>query len=351
MRRRILRILGLTTAAMFIAASFARAQEERANPAATLGLPAIPKFESSAELAAPVDTPKSDIETSPNTGLPRLPQFNHGGNIGMAELAVDSGEYIDPRYVVNSQHPDDPGIFEMFRTDTGDQLHRLLRDYKNFYLSENLLYVGVAVGIAAPLANTDADQRIRNWYQRGAGQSNAANSAADFFKLFGLYDATIPIYMTFAMSEYLFPECAPINTLGDFSWRSLRALAVGAPTVGILQYGLGSGLPDGGDSHWHPGRASQGVSSQSFAGAIPFLTAASMCDNPVWQTLFVAGSFGPAWSHIQLDDHYFSQVLLGWSIAYLSVQSVNLTECQSRNMRIVPVDIPKGVGLGVEIQY
>jgi hypothetical protein len=284
--------------------------------------------------------------------MPRLEQFKDGGNIGMVQLAFDSGQYMDPRYLANSEHPDDPGIWEMMTTDTGVQLHRLVRDYKDFYWSDNLLCVGVAIAIAAPLANTNADQAIRNWYQRGAGQSNVANSTADVFRAFGAYQYAVPVYVTFAFSEYLFPECGPLNTLGDFSWRSLRAMAVGAPTVGVLQYGLGSGRPDNAnDSYWHPFRAHDGVSGHAFVGAIPFLTASSMTDNPVLEALLIAGSFGPAWSRIQTDDHYLSQVLLGWSIAYLSVQSVNLTECQSRNMRIVPVEIPKGVGIGVEVKY
>jgi hypothetical protein len=352
MGRRFFRILGLTTAAMFIAASLARAQQDRAYPPASLGLPVVPKFEAPEAAPAPTDAPKPEIAVSPNTGMPRLEQFKDGGNIGMAALAFDSGEYMDPRYIVNSQRPDDPGIWEMFRDDTGEQLHRLVRDYENFYLSENLLYVGVAVAIAAPLANTNADQAIRNWYQRGAGQANAANSTAEVFRAFGDYQYAIPVYATLAFGEYLFPECAAVNTLGDFGWRSLRAMAVGAPTFAILEFGLGSARPDNAnDSYWHPFRAHDAVSGHAFVGAIPFLTGASMTDNPFLQTLLFAGSFGPAWSRIQTDDHYLSQVLLGWSIAYLSVQSVNLTECQARNMRIVPVDIPKGVGLGVEVKY
>jgi hypothetical protein len=118
--------------------------------------------------------------------------------------------------------------------------------------------------------------------------------------------------------------------------------------VGILQVGLGSDRPFADDSRWHPFRHNHGVSGHAFVGAVPFLTAASMTDSYVLKALLVAGSFGPAWSRIHTDDHYFSQVFLGWAIAYLSVQSVNQTESR---FRIVPCEMPRGVGMGVQIQF
>jgi membrane-associated phospholipid phosphatase len=159
------------------------------------------------------------------------------------------------------------------------------------------------------------------------------------------------VYFALSISEHIFPDSPAFGTIGEFGNRSLRALAVGAPTVGVLQIGLGSGRPYTNDSHWHPFEHSNGVSGHAFVGAVPFLTAASMTDSVILKGLLVAGSFGPAWSRIQHDDHYFSQVLLGWAIAYLSVESVNLTEAQARHVRIVPVDLPQGVGLGVQIDY
>ena len=76
-----------------------------------------------------------------------------------------------------------------------------------------------------------------------------------------------------------------------------------------------------------------------------------MTDSRVLQAVLVAGSLAPAWSRIHTDDHYFSQVLLGWTIAYLSVQAINQTENDQSRFRIVPCDIPNGVGMGVHITY
>jgi PAP2 superfamily len=350
MGRRAIRNLTLAAMALLATTSCAHAQQgARVLPDLFAPL-AVPQAE-------PViaNNPKAFLEppeVSPNTGMPRFDTEQEGGNIGMVHLAIESGQWIDPRYIENSQHPDDLGIWERLCTGYGDQTHRLVQDYKNFYLSENILCVGAAILIAAPLANTHADQGIRDWYQRGAGngRSPGADHTADVFKQFGEWKYTIPAYFVLSASGFIWDDCPALATAGEFGNRSLRALAVGAPTVGILQYGLGSDRPYTDDSsRWQPFKANHGVSGHAFVGAVPFLTAASMTDSYALKTLLVVGSFGPAWSRIHTDDHYFSQVLLGWSIAYLSVQSVNQTE--DSHFRIVPVDIPSGVGMGVEVRY
>jgi PAP2 superfamily len=297
--------------------------------------------------------PNADVRISPNTGMARLGPPQEPRMISLVDVALKSSAYMDPRYVANSLHPDDPGLWERMHVHCGDQIHRLVNDYKNFYLSENLVDVGIAVAVAAPIANTHADQGIRDWYQRGAGngQSRGADETAKVFKQFGEYKYAIPAYVAFSFSGNLFSDSPVMAAVGEFGDRSLRALAVGAPAVGILQIGLGSDRPFTQDSHWHPFRSSHGASGHAFVGAVPFLTAAAMTENRALQALFFAGSFGTAWSRIHTDDHYFSQVLLGWSIAYLSVQSVNQTEFQYSRFHIVPVDIPKGVGMGVQVQY
>ena len=292
-------------------------------------------------------------EISVNTGMPKLAAVQEGGNIGIVHLAIESSQYIDPRYVANSQHPDDLGPWEGMGKYYVGQLHGLVQDYKNFYLTENMLCLGAAVAIAAPLANTRADQEIRNWYQRGAGNGRypGADQTANVFNQIGNYYYVVPVLAVCSLTGYCWDDTPALAAVGDFGNRSLRALAIGAPTVGVLQYGLGSGRPDDPpDSRWQPFQSNHGVSGNAFVGAVPFLTAASMTDSIALKSLFVVGSFGPAWSRIHTDDHYFSQVLLGWSIAYLSVQSVNQTEADSR-FRIVPADIPKGVGVGVQVQY
>lgn len=347
-----LRCLGFAVAALIAFAPCVRAQQGmRVLPDFSLP-PPFPQVEPQPSAAdAPAEFKAGEI--SANTGMPKFDATQEGGNVGNVHLAIESSQYIDPRYIENSQYPDDPGLWERAGKYYGDQFHRLVQDYKNFYLTENLLYVGVAVAVAAPLANTNADQAIRNWYQNGASNGHAPflGRTAHIFNQVGNYEYTVPVYIVCSLTGFCWDDTPALAAVGDFGNRTLRALAVGAPTVGVLQFGLGSGQPaDQPDSRWQPLHSSHGVSGSAFVGAVPFLTAASITDNVALETLFVVGSFGPAWSSIHSDDHYLSQVLLGWSIAYLAVHSVNQTEADSR-FHIVPCDIPKGVGVGVQVEY
>jgi hypothetical protein len=297
----------------------------------------------------PKAMPNLDVKVSPNTGMPRLgaPQ-EPAPPATLVEAALHSTDWIDPRYIENSQHPDDLGLWVRNRVACGEQIHRLVEDYKNFYCTSDVLCLGVAVAIAAPLANTHADVGIRNWYQAQAGQSSGATRTADVFKAFGEYQYAIPIYLVLSFGGNLWPDSPFAGPLGEFGNRSLRALAVGAPAVGILQVGLGSDRPGTDNSHWQPFRYSHGVSGHAFVGAVPFLTAAEMTDSYALKALLIAASVGPAWSRIHTDDHYFSQAFLGWSIACLSVHAVNQTESR---FRVVPVELPNGVGMGLEVHY
>ncbi len=354
MARRVLRCLGFASWALIVFAPSASAQQGmRVLPDLFAPLAILQTESPEPTIAADIRPIFKTPEVSPNTGMFKFDEAQNGGNIGNVQLAIESSQFVDPRYIANSQHPDDLGVWERGVNYYGDQFHRLVQDYRNFYLSENLLYVGAAVAIAAPLANTHADQEIRNWYQRSAGngRSHGADQVANVFNEIGDAGYVVPALFACSLTGFFGDDTPALVCVGDFGNRSLRALAVGAPTVGILQYGLGSGSPaDPPDSRWQPLHAHDGVSGNAFVGAVPFLTAASMTDNLALKSLFVVGSFGPSWSRIHSDDHYLSQALLGWSIAYLSVHSVNQTESDS-HFRIVPCDIPKGVGIGVQVQY
>jgi hypothetical protein len=312
-----------------------------------------PRWDSEVVVASAAREPTVplSIPMSPNTSMPRFEQPQGGDNIALMQLAIESSQYMDPRYLANSSRPNNLGYWDNLKAGSHHLCGQIVQDYKNFYLTENMLFLGAALAVAAPLANTDADQGIRDWYQRGAGRSKGANDTADVFKVFGHWQYVVPVYLGLAVGEHIFPDSPTATTLGQFGMRSLRAMAVGAPTVGVLQVGLGAGRPYTLDSHWQPFNHANSVAGHGFVGAVPFLTAAAMTDRPLLKALFFVGSFGTGWSRIQHDDHYFSQFVLGWAIAYLSVESVNLTELQSRNMQIVPCELPNGVGLGVQFNY
>jgi hypothetical protein len=225
------------------------------------------------------------------------------------------------------------------------------QDYCNFYSWGNLTLYGLGIGAAAPLANTSADERFRHYYQnrlhgRGTdGVANVVNYAGQLWVVAPIATELL------ALSGHAPEDYATDGGWFEWSNRSLRAIAVGFPPVVALYGILGSARPGLNGSHWHPFNDIHGVSGHTFIGAVPFLTAASMTDNPLLQVPLVAGSFLTGWSRIHLDRHYLSQVALGWWSAFLAVRSVNKTEAQrSSAVSFSPVT-PEGPGVGVEVRY
>jgi hypothetical protein len=232
----------------------------------------------------------------------------------------------------------------------GQDVDLALEDCRQFYGWRNLGWVALGVGAAAPLANTSADESIRRWYQR-RGRGESADTAARVVNYLGQAWVIAPLCLEVAGLTGHAPEDYRTDG-GFFEWsnRSLRAVAVGFPPVVALYGLLGSGRPDRGDSSWHPFRNFHGVSGHTFMGAVPFLTAASMTDNPWVRYPMLLGSLLTGWSRIHEDRHYFSQVALGWWMAYLAVQSVNRTQ-EGRALSFTPTITPEGPGVGIELRY
>jgi len=239
-----------------------------------------------------------------------------------------------------------------FAWHTADTLRRdfalSYEDHQHFYSAENLTELALAIALAAPLANTRADRDVRDWYQEKI-RSDETDRVANLARLGGEFWVTIPVCLGAALSGPLWEqrEEADLPVWGN---RSLRALAVGAPPMILTSVVLGAARPTG-HSSWKPFQDSHGVSGHTFTGAVPFLTAAMMTDDPFWRTALVLGSFVTGWSRINDDRHYLSQVLLGWSMAYLAVVSVGETETGPRRFQLLPILLPDGPGFGLWFQY
>lgn len=237
------------------------------------------------------------------------------------------------------------------RDTMAEQADRVCADFRNMYgTCEGLAGLGLALGVAAPLANTQADQEFRDWYQRRA-RSRTADRAAEIGNHFGAHWYTVPVYVTAVAGAYAFPDNAGCTTVGEWGHRSIRALVVGAPAVGVLQIGLGASRPEEGQPRWRPLNDNNGVSGHAFVGAVPFLAAASMTENRPLKGLFVAGSLLTTWARVHDDSHYLSHAVLGWSIAFLATHAVNQTEAEYRPVSLAPVELPDTVGVGVTFRY
>jgi len=196
------------------------------------------------------------------------------------------------------------------------------KDYLNFYSLQNLKYLFGGICIAGVSANTNVDRDIQDWYQRSV-RNNETNQFSKVVKPVGNIYEPISIYAGFTLLGSLTKYTTVGAIAHEWGSKSLRAILVGAPVVGVLQYGLGASRPTEGSSKWHPFHDTNSVSGHAFMGAIPFLTISKMVKPLYLKTFFYIGSVATGLSRINDNKHYSSQVVAGWWIAYLAVTNLD----------------------------
>ncbi len=240
-----------------------------------------------------------------------------------------------------------------------EELRLYCKSLPSFYAWDNALNFGVALAVAAPLANTSVDWDFRSWYQDDV-RSTESDDFASACKTFGEGAQMLPLIIGLGMAyRYLKVDCGweqkQFDLTGEWASRSARAVFVGFPTLLVGQVVLGSGRPDDGPdaSYWDPFKSSHGISGHAFIGAIPFITAAQMTDRVWLKTIFYGGSMLTGWSRINDDAHFLSQVILGWYLAYLSCRSISRIENPhfGRGLTVFPVLDSRMSGLGVMYRY
>ena len=129
-------------------------------------------------------------------------------------------------------------------------------------------------------------------------------------------------------------------------------MMVGVPPLLFMQKAMGSTRPNdaGASSEWAFWKDDNGASGHTFVGAIPFLTAAHMTDRPAMKRLLIVASTLPGWSRLNDNNHYPSQIVMGWWLAYAATSAVQQTDQQER-FQIVPLAFPEGQGIGVQWDY
>lgn len=199
-------------------------------------------------------------------------------------------------------------VFSYFSTDTND-----------FYKKENgekFLYVFAIGGI---MANSPLDQSIRDFYQNKIRNENT-DYLSKTTKLFGEGDIMIPLMFALDGMGSILNN----NELKDIGRNTLRAYLVGAPSMLLMQKITGGSRPEEikNPSRWKFFKDENGVSGHAFMGSIPFLVLAKSSENEYLSDFFKGISFCTAISRVNDDAHFPSQILLGWYMGNMAVESV-----------------------------
>lgn len=207
--------------------------------------------------------------------------------------------------------------------------------YGNVYNSNNLPWLGKTWLVGGILANTDLDHKIQKHYN-----DSLLSKSSDSFSLhtekIGDKSTTLFYFGLAAVNRLACDrDCGIIPEWGD---RTAQALLIGLPGVWASQAILGGARPSHGEgSDWSvlQFKYEHAVSGHAFVGAIPFLTAAQMTDNPYAKAAFYALSPLTAASRVNDQQHYFSQALMGWLYA-MKVAEVLNGDLQPEDALVLP---------------
>ena len=223
-------------------------------------------------------------------------------------------------------------------------------DYSEFYSTDTFIRMGMVFTAGAAMANTSFDQDFQD---RNKGNIYSVNDSLNIKKL-GEGKYLIPISLISASIGHYLSDGKELSGVGKWGELTARAYLVGGPTVLVTQLLTGASRPSEAPykSDWKPFNDSNGVSGHSFIGAVPFLTVAAMNDNIAVKTAAYLGSTLAGLSRINDNQHYLSQVILGWYLAWESVNSVDKVETNKKNnIRVMPVVSQDRYGLQLSMQW
>jgi len=206
------------------------------------------------------------------------------------------------------------------------------RDFSVYFRKDNFSMFVESLVAAGIFANTGLDRSINRHWQEDIHSNSSGTSTLSIPKAFGDFSyAYPPLYLILMGVGHMREHTLLGNVMYTWAYRGLRASFLGGIQQVFLTHALGSGRPiRHEDSKWQPFRYNNGVSGHAFYGAIPFITAAQMTDLDLPRFALYAFAFLPGLSRIDTQSHYFSQVLLGWTLALLSTHSVYVSDSERR---------------------
>jgi hypothetical protein len=218
-------------------------------------------------------------------------------------------------------------------TSNGISSEQIANDYALFYSKPNLYRLGVAMGLGAASAHW-IDEDVSSHYQK-QHRSQRTDDWSKTVKSFGEWTYLLPLS---AAAIYL--GTSSESSLGEWGNRTFRALVVGAPAVGSAQIISGGSRPSENREHgsaWRPFKDNNGVSGHAFVGSIPFLTLAEMNKDDPWIYYpAMAASLATPLSRLNDNQHYLSQIVLGWYFAKQAVATTSKTGKQAAQSHFAP---------------
>lgn len=196
------------------------------------------------------------------------------------------------------------------------------------------------------------DQDFQDWYQDDV-TSSSVDDFAQAWEVFGDGRIFIPAIAGLGMVGKMYEPVPDGSVVGRFGCRTMRGYLVGAPPMVFMQYCLGGSRPGETkyESRWKPFDDANGVCGHGFVGAVPFITAAKMADNPCVKSGLYFCSILPTWARVGSDSHYLSQAWLGWWMAYLACGAVDQTNREDEHLTVVPLATPNMLGIAMLCEW
>lgn len=226
-------------------------------------------------------------------------------------------------------------------------------DFRHYMDSDNLAFLGGSFLTAGILANSGLDRAFADHYQTDFKSRATDNIFAFPRTVGGLSFYFVPIFLTSMTIGHLREHTLLGNVLYNWGYRSFRTIIVGGLQQIIFTNLLGSGRPNlNQDSKWQPFKYTTACSGHAFYGAVPFLTAAMMSDPPLLKYGLYVISTLPGLSRINDNKHYLSQVILGWSVAFLSARSIYRSDLDRKPpFQVTAYPKSDGVMLGAHLEF
>ena len=227
----------------------------------------------------------------------------------------------------------------------------IISDHGNFYSRESLGLLAAGFGVGAAMANTSIDEKLHDKFQ-----TNVRNARSDEWsraaKELGNGRYTLPLFAAAWATGKIFDGYPVTDAAGEWGERSIRGILIGTPPLLVSQSATGASRPGEASSGslWKPFQDNNGVSGHGFMGAIPFITAAKMTDNPLLKLALYGGSTLAPLSRVNDGAHYPSQAMLGWVLAYVAADAVDRMQSGSDTRTLLPILVDDSVGVGIEFR-